>query len=141
MKGSVHEDDSFIFHDALVLMTPKETIEWMKNNKYLYRWLLPMNGFQDRTPYYGRPVYNIPEFMPLDNRTNIEIFHSLCFHCVLIHFVLYGEVTDKEEMIMRFSFFTPKETAIGLNRIQESKMGTPSSARIIKDADLALKVL
>ena len=30
MKGSVHEDDLFIVHDALVLMTAKETIEWMK---------------------------------------------------------------------------------------------------------------
>ena len=32
MKGSVHEDDLFIVHDALVLMTAKETIEWMKEN-------------------------------------------------------------------------------------------------------------
>ena len=30
MKGSVHEDDLFIVHDALVLITVKETIEWMK---------------------------------------------------------------------------------------------------------------
>ena len=30
MKGYVHEDDFFIVHDALVLMTVKETIEWMK---------------------------------------------------------------------------------------------------------------
>ena len=30
MKGSVHEDDFVIVHDALVLMTAKETIEWMK---------------------------------------------------------------------------------------------------------------
>ena len=30
MKGSVHEDDLFIVHDALVLMTAKETIKWMK---------------------------------------------------------------------------------------------------------------
>ena len=29
MKGSVHEDDFFIVHDALVLMTVKETIGWM----------------------------------------------------------------------------------------------------------------
>ena len=28
MKGSVHKDDIFIFHDALVLMTAKEAI-WM----------------------------------------------------------------------------------------------------------------
>ena len=30
MKGSVHEDDFFIVHDALVLMTVKEMIKWMK---------------------------------------------------------------------------------------------------------------
>ena len=30
MKGSVHKDDFFIVHDALVLMTAKTTIEWMK---------------------------------------------------------------------------------------------------------------
>ena len=30
MKVSVHEDDFFIVHDDLVLMTAKETIEWMK---------------------------------------------------------------------------------------------------------------
>ena len=29
MKGSVHEDDLFIVHDALVLMTAKEAIKWM----------------------------------------------------------------------------------------------------------------
>ena len=30
IKGSVHEDDFFIVHDALLLMTAKETIKWMK---------------------------------------------------------------------------------------------------------------
>ena len=34
IKGSVHEDDFFIVHDALVLMTAKETIEWMKEKNY-----------------------------------------------------------------------------------------------------------
>ena len=42
---------------------------------------------------------------------------------------------------MRFSFSSPKEITRGLKRIRESKMGTPSSARIIKDIDLALKAL
>ena len=67
MKGSVHEDDLFIVHDALVLMTAKETIEWMKKNNYFHRWLLSMNGLQDGIPYDGRPVGNSPEFTPLDN--------------------------------------------------------------------------
>ena len=30
MKGSIHEDVFFIVHYALVLMTSKETITWMK---------------------------------------------------------------------------------------------------------------
>ena len=55
--------------------------------------------------------------------------------------MLDGEGTDKEERNMRFSFSTPKEIARGLKRIWESKMGTPSSARIIEDVDLALMAL
>ena len=42
---------------------------------------------------------------------------------------------------MQFSFSTPREIALGMKRIWESKMGTPSSARIIEDVDLALKAL
>ena len=91
MKGSVHEDDLFIVHDALVLMTAKETIEWMKEKKYYHCWLLPMNGLQDGTPYAVRPVGNSPEFMPLENGLNRDILNSLLFHCVLSRFVLDGE--------------------------------------------------
>ena len=42
---------------------------------------------------------------------------------------------------MSFSFSTPKEINRGLKRIRESKMGTPSSARIIKHVDMVLKTL
>ena len=59
MRGSVHEDNFFILYDALVLMTAKETIKWMKENKYFHHLLLPMNGLQYRRPYDGRPVGNI----------------------------------------------------------------------------------
>ena len=55
MKGSVHEDDLFIVRDALVLMTSKETITWMKENNYFHHWFLPMNGLQDGRPYVGCP--------------------------------------------------------------------------------------
>ena len=64
MKGLVHEDDFYILHDALVLIATKETIALMKQNVYLTRWLLPINGLKDGTPYAGRPIGNIPEFMP-----------------------------------------------------------------------------
>ena len=42
---------------------------------------------------------------------------------------------------MRFIFSTPREIARGMKRIWESKMGTPSSARIIENVDMALKAL
>ena len=100
-----------------------------------------MNGLQNRTPYAGRPVGNSPKFMPLDNSLNIDILHSLRFHCALSRFLLDREGTDEEERKMRFSFSTPKEIARVLKRIWELKMGTPSSARIIQDVDMALKAL
>ena len=34
MKGSVHEEYLFIVQDALVLMTAKETINWIKEKGY-----------------------------------------------------------------------------------------------------------
>ena len=95
MKGYVQEEDLFIFHDALVLMTAKGTIEWMKEKNYFHRWLLPMNGLQDGTTYDGRPVGNSPEFMPLDNNRNRDILHIFRFHFLLSRFVIDGEGTDK----------------------------------------------
>ena len=141
MKGSVHEDDFYIVHDALVLMTAKETINWMKQKGYLNRWLLPLNGLQYGTPYAGRPVGNSPEFMPLDNSLNRDILQSLRFHCVLGHSIVDGEETTEEERNLCVSFSTLREIARGLKRIWDSKMGTPCSARIIQDGHMALKAL
>ena len=91
MKGSVHEDDLYIVHNDLVLMTTKEKINWMKEKGYLHCWLLPLNGLRDGTPYSGRPVGNSPEFMPLDNILNRDILKSLRFHCILSHSIIDGK--------------------------------------------------
>ena len=93
----------------------------MNEKNCFHRWLLPMNGLQDRTPYAGRPVGNSPQFMPLDNCLNRDILNSLQFHCILSRFVLDGEVIDEEKRNMRFNFSTPKEINRGLKRIWESK--------------------
>ena len=71
----------------------------MKDNKFFHRWLLPMNGLQDRTPYAGRPVGNSPEFKPLDNSLNRDILHSLHFHCVFEPFfdIRGGKIQGGEE--------------------------------------------
>ena len=42
---------------------------------------------------------------------------------------------------MCFILSTPREIAQGLKRLWDSILGTPSSARIIQDVDLALKAL
>ena len=42
---------------------------------------------------------------------------------------------------MRFGYSKPREITRGLKHICQSKIGTPSSARIIEDVDMALKVL
>ena len=138
MKGSVHEDNFFILHYALVLMKAKKKINWMRWNGYLHRWLLPLDGLQDGTPYAGRPVCNIPEFMPLDNSLNRDILHPLRIHSVLICYILNGEATNEEERTMRFSYSTLREISRGLKYIWDSQMkGTPSSDRIIEDFDRA----
>ena len=93
------------------------------------------------TPYAGRPLGNSPKFMPLDNRLNRDILQSLNFHCVLSHSFVDGKETTEEERKLCFSFSTPREIARGLKRLWDSKMGTPCSARIIEDVDLALKAL
>ena len=81
----------------------------MKDKNYYHCWLLPMNGLQDGTPYDGRPVGNIPKFMPLENSLNRYILNSLRFHCVLSRFVLHGVGNDEEEINMQFSFSTLRE--------------------------------
>ena len=66
-----------------------------------------MNGLQDGTPYAGRPVGNTPKFTPLDISFNRDILQSLRFHCVLSHFLLDGEGTDKKGSNVSFKFSTP----------------------------------
>ena len=63
---------------------------------------------QGGTPYAGRPVVNIPEFMPLDNSINGEILHSLHMNSVLSRYIVDGEKTDQEESNMCFSYSTPR---------------------------------
>ena len=113
----------------------------MRQNRYLHRWLLPLNGLQDGNPYSGRPVGNIPEFMPLYTSLNRDILHSLRVHSVLRHYILDEEETNEEERNMCFSYSMPREISRGLKHIWDSNMGTPSSVRTITYVDQVLKAL
>ena len=121
----MHEDDFYIFHNDLVLLTAKGKLNWIKQKGYLHRWLLPLNGLQDGTTYNSHSVGNIPDFMPLDNSLNRDILHSFRFHCVLSYSIVDGEETTEEDRNLCFSLSTTREIAQGLKHIWDSKMGTP----------------
>ena len=95
MKESVHEEYLFIVQDALVLMTAKETINWIIKKRYLHRWLLPFNGLQYGIPYVGRHVGNSPESTTLDNLLSRDILQSFHFHSILSCYILDGEGTKQ----------------------------------------------
>jgi hypothetical protein len=40
-KDTIHKDDWLFWHDALSLMTAKDTVVWMKEKGYYKRWILP----------------------------------------------------------------------------------------------------
>ena len=68
-KGTKHEDDWMVYHDALSLMTAVECRQWMQEKGYLKRWVLPIN-INIGTRYANRPIGNSPEMMPLDTHCN-----------------------------------------------------------------------
>ena len=65
----------------------------------------------------------------------------MIFHCVLSHSIIYGKETTEAESKLCFSFSTLREITRGLKCLWDSKIGTPSSARIIQYVGLALKAL
>ena len=104
----MYEEHFFIVQNTLVLITAKETINWMRHNGYLHIWLLLLHGLQDGNPYAGGSVGNSPEFMPLDNSLNRDILHSLHMHSFLSCYILDGEETENEERNMCFSYSTSR---------------------------------
>merc|ERR1712032_613683 len=74
------DNEWWVYHDALSLMTAKESVEYMKRKEYYSHWILPegdlMNdGTEDLKAYRSAPVGNSPEIMPLDCSLNF-VFHS-----------------------------------------------------------------
>ena len=88
--GTAHEGKAVWKHDALTLLTAKETIEWMKETmlaeRSLYlRWLLPEAGLNDvitahgktTARYGGRPPGSLPRLMSLDEFSNKNVIDSV----------------------------------------------------------------
>jgi hypothetical protein len=73
MRGTKYEDSWVFMHDALIQMTCKSTIQWMKKIGIYHRWILPELDLNIGTIYAGRPVGNSPEFMPWDSSLNKDV--------------------------------------------------------------------
>lgn len=82
MRGTKHKNDWCFYHDALSLMTASATTTWMKEQGYYSRWLLPLE-INRGTCFFGRPVGNSPEMMPMDSSLNKDVDDEVSYHCSL----------------------------------------------------------
>jgi len=130
MHGTVHENNWVFYHDALQLMTTKSTIEWMAEQNYLDRWLLPVEGLNDGTRYQGRPIGNSSELMPLDTSLNKDIHDAFTRHRALTVHLPHDHPAI-------FSSATPADLERGYLQLLDpalgDEMGVPSSKRIVED--------
>jgi len=118
------------YHDALSLMTAKDTIAWMKENHIYIRWILPELGLNaERKHFANAPVGNSPEFMPLDNSLNKDIHDGVDRH------VLYTSHLEEDDP-RKFSMTTPARGAAAYKRVLE---GVPPSSRIVQDVNKAIE--
>jgi hypothetical protein len=127
--GTEFEESWVFYHDALSLMTGNDTLEWMKDNDYFKRWVLPVNELHQNDPnlkkYYHRPVGNSPENMPWDSSLNEDVHAAVQRHVLL---TLSLGVDDKR----KFDMSTPKRGSSAYHRILEM---VPCSERITHDVN------
>ena len=88
MRGTKYQDTWRVYHDALSLMTAKDTKKWMAEAGYLHRWILPTSDLYDNMPdlkhkYNTNPIGNSPEFMPWDAHLNADVHSALDLHCTV----------------------------------------------------------
>ena len=126
--GTKYEDDFVFYHDALSLMTSKDTKNWMREKGYLKYWILPEQNLYHDDPdlvrYRDRPPGNCPELNALDQSLNKDIHESVNRHVAIT-------LSLKSEDDQKFSLSTPNMAKKTYRRIFEEV--APTSKRIIQD--------
>ena len=144
MLGTEYEDEAMFKHDALALLTAKETKEWMKetfvNGRSIFsRWLLPEAGLNDSisvngkitTNYRGRPPGNLPRLMSLDEFGNKNLMD-----CVNSHISATDKLDRGPDVATdpKFEFCDTVRASRALLRCWDPKLGptggAPSGAMI-----------
>ena len=138
-----HAGKWYIYHDALVLMTEKGCVKWMKNTRvsefdtrtYYECWILPQLGLNDNISRYGgRPVGNCPELMPWDASLNRDSHETVRRHSVLSRATLKRQGKSSKDDDRHFSMATPELAANSYKRILHPVTGVaPTSKRILED--------
>ena len=131
MAGTVHHNDYVVYHDALSLMTGKESIKYMKEKGYWNKLIRPLNGVNDKYKRYkDRVVGNHPYLMPLDAHLNQDLHSAFDYHCVITQHL-------PEDDPRKFSRKTPKAMERGYLKLWDHTLpegeGCPSSSRILRD--------
>jgi hypothetical protein len=138
-KDTNYKDTYHFYHDALTQLTNEETVSWMKETKVpgesstIYqRWIKPENGLNDEfgKRWWGRPIGNSPELMPLDNSLNQDVHESVRTHVI----VSLAAVSDDKRDPRLFSTATPKLGSSAYRRVFCPETGvSPRPDRIIQD--------
>ena len=129
MRGTKHQDDWMVYHDALSLMTAKESKDYMREKDYLKRWILPSHDLFEDSPdlanykYAKNPPGNSPEFMPWDTHLNKDLHDAHDEHVLLTR-----QLPDNHPH--KFSGSTPNRIASSYQRLI---MLNPKPDRIIRD--------
>ena len=115
ISGTKYKGQELFFHDALSLMTAKDTVTWMKEKGIYEHWILPEIGCYDllgknKSCYAKRPVGNSPELMCLDMSLNKDVRECLRMH---VSITQHLEKADP----YRFSMSTPKEISRAISRL------------------------
>ena len=149
-RGTTHENDFRIYHDALSQLTADATKEWLKTKRHGDRswfdiWITPLEGLNAGTCFFGRPVGNSPELMPLDCSLLADLSHDLSRH------VRMTKALDNIDP-KKFSRSTPGRLSRSLRRLlwhswddaaeldfDAATGGSPSARRILQDIAKCMK--
>ena len=129
--GTTHQEDYWVYHDALTLMTDKECRKYMDDKGYTKHWILPEQKLlyddPDLIPYRDRPIGNSPELCCLDNSLNKDVHEQVNRH------ISFTSTLPKDDP-KKFSIATPKAGTKAYLRIFDPENGVaPIPERILQD--------
>ena len=113
-------------------LTDKKCKQWMIKEGIYDHWLIPVNGCNAGTIYFGRPVGNTPEVMPWDESLNKDVHDKVKEYASLSSHV---KKEDQPELwAKRFCTANQKQMLNSYMRVLHPDTGVcPTSERIVAD--------